>query len=517
MSKQLTYQLFSLIKSLTKAEKRHFNLYAKRNSADKEMKFMLLFQELDSQKEYDEKRLLKKLPQITKIQLSNLKSHLYDQLLVSLRLLSRKDEDIHIHEIIDFAKVLYKKGLYMQSLAQLSKARNLAVSLKRDGVLLEILEFEKSIESQHITRSHETRSEELTKMTIHTRNAMVMESEWSDFSLQLYGLYLKIGHVRNERDYEQVKFFFNSGHPKHRNSEIGFYGALYKNQSYVWYNFIVQQFHQCFRYSLNWVNLFEYNPKFKTIEPDLYMKGLHNAASALFFCYDYTRFKKYYSDLELFISENENKFSLKTKVNAFLFLETAKINDYFLRADFKNGVEHLDELESRMLEYGNYIDEHRKLVFYYKMACMKFGNADFKGCIKYLNEIINHKSTNLREDVQCFARILSLIAHYELGNDDLIDYQIRSIYRFLLKMKDVQQVQREILNFLRRSAYMDRGDMKDDFSSLKNKFEKIFNNRFERRPFLYLDLLSWLESKIEDMPVAEVVRRRLENGKGYKF
>ncbi len=517
MPKQLTYQLFSLIKSLTKAEKRHFSIYAKRNSTDKGMKFLDLFQELDAQADYNENRLLKKLPQITKTQLSNLKAHLYDQILVSLRLLSRKDDNIKLHEIIDFANVLYKKGLYHQSLNQLSKAKSKAKDLRQEIVLLEIIEFEKLIESNHITRSHETRSEELTKLATQTRNVLVSESEWSDFSLQLYGLYLKIGHVRNKRDYEQVRFFFKSGVPKNTPNNVGFYGELYRYQSYVWYYFIVQKFEKCYYYSLKWVRLFDKNERFKEIEPGLYIKGLHNVMSALFFCYDPNRFNTYYNLLKNFVDHHEDDFSNKTKIQAFLFSETAQLNQIFLNAEFKEGVSYLTGLENRLEQYSSYIDEHRKMVFYYKMACVKFGAADFKGCIKYLNHIINSKSLNLKEDLQCFARILSLISHYELGDNDLIDYQIRSTYRFLLKMKDVQQVQREILNFLKNSVIMDRKDLTIEFSNLKNRLEKIFNIVYERRPFLYLDLLSWLESKIDNLPVSDVVRKRMENGKGYKF
>ena len=517
MSNTLTYQLFILIKSLTKSEKRHFTLYVTRISSDKELKFLALFKVLDLQDEYDEDRLLKKLPSITKIQLSNLKAHLYDQLLVSLRLLNRKEDDIQIREIIDFATVLYKRGLFLQSLAQLAKVKNMANQLDKQTLLLEVLEFEKLIESRYITRSHESRSEELTKMTIQTREAVILESKWSDFSLQLYGLYLKIGHVRNERDYEQVKLFFYSGLPAVVEDSMGFHAKLYQYQSYVWYHYIIQHFDQCYRYSIYWVNLFETDERFKTLDPDLYMKGLHNVISALFFCYDYKRFKIYYDKLINFVESRQDQFSRKNIILAFLYIETAKINHCFLKADFSEGTKYLEELDAKIDEYALYIDDHRRLVFYYKMACICFGAANFKECIEYLNRIINSKSINLREDVQSFARILSLIAHYELGNDDLIDYQIRSTFRFLSKMKDVQQVQREILKFLKNSVFMNRADLVEDFKMLKFNLERIFNDKFERRPFLYLDLLSWLESKIDGIPVAIVVKNRLEQGKGYRF
>ena len=66
--------LFQLIKSLEKAEKRHFKLYIKRSSGKEDLKIIRLFDALVKQKEYDEKKLLKKMPDISKPQLANLKT-----------------------------------------------------------------------------------------------------------------------------------------------------------------------------------------------------------------------------------------------------------------------------------------------------------------------------------------------------------------------------------------------------------------------------------------------------------
>ena len=68
---------------------------------------------LDKQKEYDEKGLLKKLDDVTKPQLANLKTHLYKQILASLRLLKSADSlDLQLNEQFDYAHILYKKGLF---------------------------------------------------------------------------------------------------------------------------------------------------------------------------------------------------------------------------------------------------------------------------------------------------------------------------------------------------------------------------------------------------------------------
>src|SRR6516164_2114578 len=104
--------LFQLVRSLEKSEKRHFKLYIKRSSAKEDLKIIQLFDALDKLPEYDEKALLKKLPFITKPQLANLKTHLYKQLLASLRLLkTTENTDLQLSEHMDNARLLYNKGL----------------------------------------------------------------------------------------------------------------------------------------------------------------------------------------------------------------------------------------------------------------------------------------------------------------------------------------------------------------------------------------------------------------------
>src|SRR5687767_10451594 len=125
MMSNLVYDtLLQLIKSLEKSEKRHFKLYIKRSSGKENLKIVRLFDAMDKLQDYDEKALLKKLPDITKPQLYNLKNHLYKQLLASLRLLKTTDNsDLKLNELLDNARLLYNKGLKLQSLHILDKAK----------------------------------------------------------------------------------------------------------------------------------------------------------------------------------------------------------------------------------------------------------------------------------------------------------------------------------------------------------------------------------------------------------
>ena len=131
MPNRSTDALFQLIKSLEKSEKRNFKLYINRNSGSEELKSVQLFDALDKMEEYDEVQLLSRNKGIRKQQLSNAKAHLYREILSSLRLIRQEDNiDIQLHEQLDYARILYNKGLYLQSLKTLDRIKD-AASLGR--------------------------------------------------------------------------------------------------------------------------------------------------------------------------------------------------------------------------------------------------------------------------------------------------------------------------------------------------------------------------------------------------
>src|SRR6201994_395971 len=197
--------LFQLIKSLEKSEKRNFKLYMTRNSSSEELKSIQLFDALDKMDEYDEAELLNKNKNLRKQQLSNAKAHLYREILSSLRLI-RNDEnvDIQLHEQLDYARILYNKGLYLQSLKTLDRIKEMAKAHNQMTFLLQVLFFEKTIEALHITRSMQDRADQLAGELDEVNEQLRLISQLSNLSLQLYSGYIRNGVARNEKDESAV-------------------------------------------------------------------------------------------------------------------------------------------------------------------------------------------------------------------------------------------------------------------------------------------------------------------------
>jgi hypothetical protein len=210
MPNRSTDTLFQLIKSLEKSEKRNFKLYATRNSSSDELKSVQLFDALDKMDYYDEGILLKKNESIKKQQLSNLKAHLYKQILSSLRLINDESIDITLHEQMDYARILYNKGLYHQSLKVLDRLKEQAKTHNQFTYLQQVLFFEKKIEALYITRSMQDRADQLSMEADEVSDNLSLVSQLSNLSLQLYSWYIKYGHSRNEEETAAVQEFFTS-------------------------------------------------------------------------------------------------------------------------------------------------------------------------------------------------------------------------------------------------------------------------------------------------------------------
>src|SRR5688572_12311149 len=206
MSNRSADILFQLICSLEKAEKRHFKLYIKRSSSNENLKIIQLFDAMDKQKEYDEKLILEKLPSIQKSQLSNLKTHLYKQILASLRLLKSADSiDLQLNEQFDYAHILYKKGLFLQSLKILERAKETARTHQKFYFLAQVIALEKRIENLHITHSVQNRANILAEEANTISRHIDIVSRVSNLSLQLFSWFTLHGHARNEKDEAGVK------------------------------------------------------------------------------------------------------------------------------------------------------------------------------------------------------------------------------------------------------------------------------------------------------------------------
>ncbi|WP_299669496.1 hypothetical protein [uncultured Polaribacter sp.] len=499
--------LFVLIKSLTKSEKRQFNLYVGRLGGNIDAKFFSLFKFLEKLKIYDEKVIIGS-GIVSKQQLSNLKAHLYKQILISLRLNpAHKNVRIQIREQLDFATVLYQKGLYKQSLKLLEKAKNMALDHEEKNIAYEIVELEKVIETQYITRSLSNRANQLSIQAKELSQQNVIASKLSNLSLQLYSHLLQNGYVKNREELKFVDQYFSDRMPKYEYQTLGFREKLWLFKAHLWHSFLIQDFLLSYKYAKKCVDLFV-NQKLINSHPVFYLKSKNYLLEASFLVKKVSTFKRELTAFEVEIENNEIPLNTNTELLIFLYLYSNKLHLHFLEGSFEEGEYLVAIINTKIEKYKNRLDTHYVVLLYYKMACLYFGMGKNRLCIAYLQKIIRSKNLSSAEDLQCFARILNLIAHYECGLDYDLERQFLDTYKFLLKMENLQEVQKVFLTSIRDLSDVFPHEIKNEFKKIHAKLKKFENHPYEKRAFLYLDILSWLESKIVNKPIALIIKEK---------
>ena len=499
--------LFVLIKSLTKSEKRQFNLYVGRLGGNIDAKFFSLFKFLEKQKIYNEKIIIGS-GIVSKQQLSNLKAHLYKQILISLRLNpAHKNVRIQIREQLDFATVLYQKGLYKQSLKLLEKAKNMALDNEEKNIAYEIVELEKVIETQYITRSISNRANQLSIQAKELSQHNVIASKLSNLSLLLYSHLIQNGYVKNEKELQFVDTYFKNKMPVFNFQNLGYREKLWLYKAHLWRSFLIQDFLSSYKYARKCLNLFN-NSKLINLHPVFYLKSRNYLLETSFLMKKVATFKKELNFFESEIDKKQIPMNMNTELLIFLYLYSNKLHLHFLEGSFEKGEYLVEVINNKIDKYKNRLDNHYVVLLYYKIACLYFGMGKNKLCIVYLQKIIRSKNISAAEDLQCFARVLNLIAHYECGLDYDLERQFVDTYKFLLKMENLQEVQKIFLTSIKDLNDVFPHEIKNEFKKIHTKLKKFENHPYEKRAFLYLDILSWLESKIQNKPIALIIKEK---------
>ena len=490
-------QLFNLVKSLTKAEKRNFTFYSTRIQDADTLKYIHLFELLDKQKVLDENQILAKLKDVDKTQYSNLKRHLYKQLMVSLRMIHiQKKTDIQVREYLDYVDILYGKGLYIQSLKILDKAKALAEKSNNDLLSLAILETEKNIESSHITRSGTDIVPDLIEKSVAKIKTIEGVTKLSNIRILLHSHYIKNGHVKNQEELDAFTTEYAWVREYNQDTTLSYYEKIYLYQSLVWYYYIVLDFENCLINAEHWVALFNESPELINEDPDLYMRGYHYILTCAYNLKYTEKYTKYLDELEDFRNERYGQFNNNSQIISFLYVHYGRLNKYFLSEQYTEGLKVIPSTLKRLQKYKYKLDAHRVLVFYFKIAWMHLMAGDNTTAIKYLNQIFNMEVGSLREDIQGYSQLMFLMAHYDAGNYEIMDYLVKGAKQFFDKMHETNTLQIKTLAFFRKVVKLPISDRKKFIQQFYHDLQALEQDIFEQRSMLYLDIIKWLGRKV---------------------
>jgi len=511
MPKESTTDLFDLINTLSRSEKRYFKIFSTRHNIGDQNNYLKLFDEIEKQKDYNEKDIQEKFKEEKFIkQLPRIKNYLYEIILRSLDSYYSEDTaDSKLKKLLHYASILHRKRLYKQCKKSLNKAKEIAYRFEKFHKVLEVLKWERKL---IISKPYSKKIvKELNSLLDEEKKLMEIINNINHFSDLYYHLITqqKKGSARREDEisiYEDIikdKLLQNEDNIKSITARIFYY---YLKSSYA---FAKGNFKETYNFAKKLKDIMEENPDQINEEPNKYLSALNNYITICFLTNKYDELVESFNKLSIISDDLPFNTTEDIVVKIFTHSYNLGLNTYINRGEFNKGIQIVTDIEEGLEKFEGKLGEADLLVLYYNLAYLYIGAEQYNNALTWINKVLNYPDKELREDLHSFSRILNLIIHFELGNQDLLVHAVRSTYRYLLKNKRLNKFEESILDFLKKSNKIDNNEkFRSYFEELMVEITKLSYDPFERQALDYFDFIAWLESKLNETSFADIIKKK---------
>lgn len=503
--------LFELIKSLVKSEKRYFKIYASRHVIGEQNNYIRLFDAIDRQKEYDEEAIRREFASEVFIkQLSVTKNYLYRLILESMRAYhAERTLRVQLRGLLNDAEFLIDKRLYDQADKILDKARRLADAQEEYVLLLEIHILERTVmrELQYEGLSHE-KVEQFYTSFLHTLSLIDNIARYWQLSAVMYLSHVRQGSTRSEEDYRRLDEIVSNPLLLDESQALTFEAKQFYYHIHSTCCFIRGEHRQAHDYSSKLVAHLESRPEYLIRNTIGYLGTITNFLIDSYYLGYHSEFFDKIASIRSLPQRYPELHSERLEAEIFKNTYNLELFAYTDTGNFEKGMQIAGAIEHGLEQYNDYIDDAMRLTFYYNLAMLHFVAEKYRESLNWINRIINETDMEVREDVYCFARIFSLILHFELGNYDLLEYLLKSTYRFLYKRNRLYQFETVVLRFIRKLTRIHtREQLHVLFVDIRKELQPLAQDPYEKKAFEFFHPVLWLESKIEKKKFSDVVRQ----------
>ena len=502
--------LFDLVKSLSKSEKRFLKLTA--SASDINPGLITLFNIIELATQFKEDFYTKSSKTETLQIKSQTSENLYNFILKCLRSFHSESSASYIikDEIINILN-LFDKAQYKQCRKILNKQKQEAYRFERFHFILELIGLEKlliSIETQFNIKNNTI--ENLVKEEL---DVIEKAKNLGTYTL----LYSKINlntrqknKAKTVQDLEVINSFLNS--------------PLLKNKKLIKSNKALIIYHHCrsilfCRCQDNQsreeecqllLNLMDTNNELIEEMPNRYLTTLNNLINI---AYE----EKKYKTCDIRIKEIEEKINLKAFNSTDLQLKilTSVLNGKLTintnSGKLKEAQENVEDIEKALVDFKGKINKEEELIFYYNIAIMNTYFGDFKKAQYHISLILNEGSNLLREDLQSFARILNIGLHYELNNFKQLGYIISTIKNYYKTQISYFKTEKLILSYFEKLSEIkvkNKENEKEIFISFKKDLEEVMKDDHEKNVSFYFDIEAYIDSKIDGTPLYKIMEKK---------
>lgn len=496
--------LIHLINNLTKQEKKEFSLYIS-NKPEKD--YIFLFRLIDDKKLSDPEEL--KMSFLTAKPTSSFNTvviYLFDLLIdILTRLRTEQDSYYLLFNELLHARVLYEKSMYQECFQVLKKVKEKAVYYENHFALLVAqrlelnylltLDFEDMDEQKLLNKQY--------KMNNTLKSIRQLNEQSSLYELLKYRM-IKRGASRSLEETQKLDDLVTSEISIVASAGVENFEIKKNHQLFQANYFItVGDYKAAFNSFVELNKLFEENSHLWNNPPVYYLMTVEGMLESLRIMHNYEGMNYFIEKLGK-LSSPSSSFQLNVMYVIFIY----RLFSFIDAGDFDKAGIWIAEHQTSLIDKMLLLKEQQQAEMSLYIALIHLGNGEYRKARKRLSATIGRGhlySLPLFRTI----RIVNVMIHYELGDVDYIQSEIRSIKREMSKNKGYNlKVESFLLKFLNYSfADTNRKKRAEIWESMAEEVHALYADKYETQILRKFDFVAWVEAKIFEVPLSDILKR----------
>lgn len=499
---QATEDLFKLIKSLSKSEKRRFKLAAKRAKDADSNNYARLFDAIAAQESYDEEALKAEFRGEALLNnFSVAKAYLYDAVLSSLRnAKATLSPEMKLRLLLDQIEVLHKRGLPEQAEKCLKKGLRIAQSQALLPYEAELRRWQRRLVNLHSEKDSHAALAQVEAAEKAALRGLLREARLRSIRAHVQAIFLNQIDLRRPEIAELLEQLTSDpvlAEEPSGNDLGSFHARLAFRQIHAIHARLRGLPAETLGHYKAAIAVWEEHPEIIGSMPDQYLVALTNFLDSCMRAHDFGGFLENLDKLKGLSLKNP-----RLKARAFYLGNHLELRFAISTGQLELGISKVAAIEAGLEDHARYLNSSIELTFLYNLAVIHFLARDFRGAIRFANRILNRPSSLVRQDLMDGARLFELAAHFELGNYDLLESLLRSMRRRLRQRSQRHPFEAVLVKGLRKLMAEPESGHAAIFMDLKGEFVAA-----EGASHLVAreELLIWIRSKLEDRPEQDLL------------
>ncbi len=504
MAKGISTDLFDLVSSLSRTEKRYFKVFAARHVSNGDNNSLKVFDVVDKQVaigQYNEKEILQKFRKEKFInQLPRVKNYLQELILKSLaQYHGEKTVTAKLNHWIIQIEILYNKGLYKHCGKLIAKTKSLAEMHELWPILLTAQQWERRLVLSGI---YPEVNPEKFKQLMSEEEKIIRRI--GHLNLRCESLFLgeDNGSPRPKIDQPTEPFVPD---------EAGHSATSFKEQVYNHYLKATRHFEngrhkKAYHYSNLLIQLFESKPELLKEQVKNYLISLSNHITLCFQSGKHLELLQSFNRLHLFLSDNTLTIPPGIRAKLFIHSYIIGLQSYLQKGIPDEETQMAAKIEEGLQELKPHIKPEALKLLFYNTAYYCFVSGAYESALDWVNKVLNDTSDKIRPDIHCQVKILNILIHFELGNFLLIENLIVPTKRFLVKKGFNGAIEKAILDFFQHRV-LKAGSQKEISAQLNILRTQLYDLSQQTKHLLYFNYFSWIHSKVHGKRFIDVVKQ----------